>query len=217
MRLHLGCGQRYLDGYVNVDVPQAERLFAVERQPDRFADLTELRFDAGSVDEVRLHHVFEHFTRPVACALLVAWRDWLRPGGKLRVEVPDFTRTALAMLNPLAGLHAECLGARHLFGSNEAAWANHLEGWSARRLTHILEKLDYHLVKVRKDDWRGTYNLEAFAVRAAGDLPPEEARRRVHDFLALFLVDASADEVAMLEEWMRQYDAQVARSTREDG
>ncbi len=217
MRLHLGCGQRYLDGYVNVDYPQSERLFAAARQPDRFADLSDLSFEAGSADEVRLHHVFEHFTRPVACAFLVAWRTWLKPQGRLRIEVPDFTTTALAMLNPLGGLHAECVGARHLFGSNEAAWANHLEGWSGRRLTFILEQLEYRVVKVRRDAWRGTYNLEVFAVRSSADLDLDVASRCVREFLAMFLVDASADEVAMLDEWMRQYDRQLARSTGRDG
>ena len=131
MRLHLGCGHRYLDGYVNIDLPLFEHGIPVRRGPDRYADIADLRFEKSTVDEIRLHHVFEHFGRPQACALLVAWRSWLKAGGRLRIEVSDFNRTALTMLSPASGLRCECVGARHLFGSNEAPWAIHLDATSA--------------------------------------------------------------------------------------
>ena len=210
MRLHLGCGQRYLDGYVNIDFPQSAHIVAVQRKPDRYADITELRFDKGTVDEIRLHHVFEHFVRPQACALLVAWRSWLKQGGMLRIEVPDFNRTALAMLSPVSGLRSECVGARHLFGSNEAQWAVHLDGWSARRLSHILRALGYQVMDVRRSHWLGTHNLEVFAQRLSQDLPSNEAKDRVEAFLALFMVDESPSELAMLRVWLGEYERQLA-------
>ena len=210
MRLHLGCGQRYLNGYVNIDLPQSQHIGPLRRKPDKYANIAELRFEKSSVDEIRLHHVFEHFARPQACALLVAWRAWLKPGGTLRIEVPDFNRTALAMLNPAGGLRGECVGARHLFGSNEATWATHFDGWSSRRLNLILRTLGYHVVDVRHNHWRRTHNLEVFAKRRAEDLTDDDARRRVEGFLALFLVDQS--ESAILQVWLGDYERQLARS-----
>ena len=162
------------------------------------------------MDEIRLHHVFEHFARAQACAFLVAWRTWLKPGGSLRVEVPDFTRTALAMLNPASGFRADCVGARHLFGSNEAAWATHLEGWTSRRLSLILRTLGYRVVRTRHNHWRRTHNLEVFAERLSGDLSYDEARDRVQAFLARFLVDQSPSESAILHVWLGEYDRQLA-------
>jgi len=211
MRLHLGCGQRYLDGYVNIDFPESEHMVTVRRPPDRYADIADLRFEKATVDEVRLHHVFEHFARPQACAFLVAWRSWLKPGGKLRLEVPDFKRTTLAMFNPVSGLHGECVGARHLYGSNEAPWAVHFEGWTTRRLSFILRSLGYRKVGVRHNHWRGTYNLEVFAERTPDDLSDGEARRSVQAFLDLFLVDHTDFETTLLEEWLGQYESQLAR------
>ena len=161
------------------------------------------------VDEIRLHHVFEHFARPQACALLVARRSWLKPGGTLRIEVPDVNRTALAMLNPASGLRGECVGARHLFGSNEAPWAIHLEGCTTRRLSLILRTLGYRVMGVRHNHWRRTYNLEAFAERLTEDLSDDEAKGRVQAFLALFLVGQS--ESAILRVWLGDYERQLAR------
>ncbi len=217
MRLHLGCGQRYLDGYVNIDFPASEHMVTVQRPPDRYADIADLRFEKGTIDEVRLHHVFEHFARPQACAFLVAWRSWLKPGGKLRVEVPDFNRTTLSMFNPASGLRGECVGARHLYGSNEAPWAIHLEGWTKRRLSFILRSLGYRKVWVHHNHWRRTYNVEVLAERTPDDLSDIEARRRVQAFLDLFLVDHSDFETALLEEWLGQYEIQLERCVAPSG
>ena len=211
MRLHLGCGDRYLDGYVNIDLTQSAQMVPVRREPDGYADIAGLRFEKSAVDEIRLHHVFEHFARPQACALLVAWRSWLKPGGILRMEVPDFKRTALAMLNPAGGLRGECVGARHLFGSNEAPWAIHLDGWTTRRLSLILRTLGYRVMAVRRNHWQRTYNLEVLAERLTEDLSADESRRRVQAFLALFLVDQSPSESAVLRVWLGDYERQLAR------
>lgn len=51
MRLHLGCGQRYLDGYVNIDLPQSAHIVPVRREPDRYADIADLRFEKSTVDD----------------------------------------------------------------------------------------------------------------------------------------------------------------------
>ena len=86
MKLHLGCGQRYFEGYVNIDYPQSEHTVQQKSVADQFANLMELRYRKGTIDEVRLHHVFEHFPRATACALLASWNSWLKIGGILRIS-----------------------------------------------------------------------------------------------------------------------------------
>ena len=103
MKLHLGCGQQYLQGYVNVDYPASEHQVQKSLRADLYTDLTKLSYPVASIEEVRLHHVFEHFSRPVALALLCRWRDWLAPGGRLHVETPDLMASARMLVWPWVG------------------------------------------------------------------------------------------------------------------
>ncbi len=208
LKLHLGCGARYLDGYRNIDFPPSEHTVQTDIRVDEYADIRELVYRRASVEEVRLHHVFEHFTRPVALALLTAWNAWLEPGGTLRIEVPDFDRTARRVLSPLTSEKRRGVALRHIFGSQEAPWAAHLEGWSARRLAKTVEAFGFNTAVRRKNRWKGTYNVD-LSFRKTREISAAEARSVTANLLAKFLVDG---EESMLDVWMAAYDEQVAKS-----
>jgi SAM-dependent methyltransferase len=54
MRLHLGCGENYKEGYINCDISQ-------EVNPDKIVDLEEkLPFKNNSIDEIIINHTLEH-------------------------------------------------------------------------------------------------------------------------------------------------------------
>lgn len=94
VRLNLGCGDKLLPGYVNVD-------FAASRKgcaPDLLADLRALPFGGDHADEILAVHVIEHFYPWEAEALLRHWRDILRPGGRLVLECPNILSAARALL-----------------------------------------------------------------------------------------------------------------------
>jgi predicted SAM-dependent methyltransferase len=60
MKLNLGCGDKILPGYVNVDVAPSR----AGRPPDVLCDLRSLGpFEDASADEVLAVHVVEHFWR----------------------------------------------------------------------------------------------------------------------------------------------------------
>jgi predicted SAM-dependent methyltransferase len=87
MKIHLGCGNRKLDGYVNVDArPDAAA--------DEVADVGALPFPDGSVALIYACHVLEHVPRPDLAGVLAEWRRVLRPDGTLRLAVPDFKALA---------------------------------------------------------------------------------------------------------------------------
>lgn len=48
----------------------------------------------GSVDEIRASHVLEHFPHRQVPDVLKEWARALKPGGQLRIAVPDFRRIA---------------------------------------------------------------------------------------------------------------------------
>lgn len=211
MKLHLGCGQKYLEGYVNIDYPPDKHTVQDSACADKFADITRLKYKKESVDEIRLHHVFEHFPRAVACGLLVCWRSWLKLGGKLTIEVPDFERTAWSVLSPFSSHRAKTVALRHIFGSQEATWAVHYEGWTAKRMQKLLERLGFENITVKKNAWKNTYNFTITAFRTANPQNKMTAKKQVRDFLHEYLVDESASERKLIDQWLADYDALVKR------
>ena len=58
MKLHLGCGEKFLPGYVHVD---ARKFPHVDYVTDKLDNLN--MFADNSVDEIYACHVLEHFPR----------------------------------------------------------------------------------------------------------------------------------------------------------
>jgi len=86
VKLNLGCGDKILPGYVNVDVA-SER---AGKQPDVICDVRKLeKFDNGHADEILAVHVVEHFWRWEVVDILKEWVRVLKPGGKMILECPN--------------------------------------------------------------------------------------------------------------------------------
>jgi len=108
LRLHLGCGELYLPGYLNVDLPSREHTVQRTSVADLYADIARLSFAQMSIAEIRLHHVLEHFDRVTAIRLLIQWYLWLEEGGKLVIETPDFERSVRRIASPLFVSSTDC-------------------------------------------------------------------------------------------------------------
>lgn len=78
VRLNLGAGDTPLEGYINLDRKQGQEIFPLTQYAD------------DSVDEVRASHVLEHFSHRDVSDVLREWRRVLKPGGVLKVAVPNF-------------------------------------------------------------------------------------------------------------------------------
>lgn len=200
MKLHLGCGGVHLDGYRNIDLPPDEHGIQEGIEPDEFADITALSYAPRSIEEVRLHHVFEHFERPVAVRLLIDWYEWLAPGGRLVIETPDFLKCARAMLWKRSSASQMKL-LRHIFGSHEARWAVHCEGWYPKKFELFLSGLGFENVSCDRSSWKGTYNVTATAVKPHDARERAELERIGDELLALSLVDRGPSELRILEVW----------------
>jgi hypothetical protein len=157
LRLHLGCGEQHFPGYINIDYAPAHHQ-VMQVAADAYGNLLQLNFPAGSVDEIRLHHVFEHFNRVTALSLLIKWHEWLKPGGKLRLETPDLMGSAKNLVAPGATWKTKIGAARHLAGDQADGWAYHLEHWFPERFEHTLAKLGFEGVETSTRTW----NIEPF-------------------------------------------------------
>ena len=78
MKLHLGCGKRKWDGYINCDL----------KDSDCDCDIRFLPFDDESADEIVAIHVVEHFWITEVANVLRGWKNVLKTGGKLIIELP---------------------------------------------------------------------------------------------------------------------------------
>jgi len=84
MKLHLGCGKRYLKGYVHVDLadfPHIDHRHSIERLP---------MFEDNCADVIYSSHALGYFDRFEVLEVLADWRRVLKPGGILRLAMPDF-------------------------------------------------------------------------------------------------------------------------------
>lgn len=79
-KLHLGCGKKYKEGYINIDNNR-------KIKADLYHDLTEpFPFADNSVDEILCINVLEHIPHPLN--LLRECHRILKPGSKLIFRVP---------------------------------------------------------------------------------------------------------------------------------
>ena len=88
-RVHIACGERRPPGYIHVDVRE-------EVEPDIVCDVSDLpeHFQENSVHEFYWCHGLEHIPRPLQLSTLGLLKPLLKPGGILRLAVPDFQAMA---------------------------------------------------------------------------------------------------------------------------
>ena len=86
LKINLGCGDKSVPGYLNVDIVD-ER---ASNMPDIVCDIRDLSiFESNIADEVMAIHVIEHFYHWEVGDLLREWVRVLKPGGKLILECPN--------------------------------------------------------------------------------------------------------------------------------
>jgi predicted SAM-dependent methyltransferase len=84
MKLHLGCGTKHIEGYINIDIRYLPGV-------DEVNNVKFLRnYKSNSVTEIYASHVLEHFGRWEYKNVLKRWFEILEPGGVLKLAVPDF-------------------------------------------------------------------------------------------------------------------------------
>jgi len=84
IKLHLGCGNIHIDGFINIDANYLPNVDMVD-------NVRHLRkFEKGSVALIYASNVLEHLGRWEYMPALERWHELLEKGGILRVSVPDF-------------------------------------------------------------------------------------------------------------------------------
>ncbi|WP_077228756.1 class I SAM-dependent methyltransferase [Sphingomonas hengshuiensis] len=148
VKLHLGCGVKYFPGWTHVDAlayPHVDHVGPVER-----LDFAE----NSSIEVIYGCHVLEHFGRNEYRDVLVEWYRVLRkPGGILRLAVPDFRACAeLYVQGKLPRGLIDIMGL--LVGGQRDQYDYHKVLFDEPSLTATLLEVGFQ--EVRHWDWRET-------------------------------------------------------------
>jgi len=148
IKLHLGCGIRYIPDFIHIDIrkfPHIDYVTSVDKL-DMFKD--------NSVDLIYACHLLEHFRRNQIENVLKEWYRVLKPGGILRLAVPDFEKLVEVyfkykdlklILGPLVG-------------RQDYPESTHYVVFDFSTITEILKKVGFK--NIHRYDWRKTIHKD---------------------------------------------------------
>ena len=142
IKLHLGCGDNIIPGYINVDLEYSPGIVPCDAQ--------NLCYPSAYADLIYASHLLEHFSRHTYKRVLREWIRVLKPGGTLRLAVPDFDQAILHYetthkLEDIMGL---------VVGGQKNDYDYHKVIFTYDKLKKDLESLGMR--RVRYWDWRNT-------------------------------------------------------------
>jgi ubiquinone/menaquinone biosynthesis C-methylase UbiE len=83
MKLHLGCGKRYLPGFFHIDIDPYPHIDLIQS----IGDLS--NFETESIDEIYSSHAISYYDRFEAEKVLLEWNRVLKPFGQIFLVVTD--------------------------------------------------------------------------------------------------------------------------------
>ena len=146
-KLHLGCGVKHLPGWFHVDALDYDHV-------DHKGPVDDLDFiPDGQVGLIYACHVLEHFGRKETVRVLTEWRRVLRPGGVLRLAVPDYEACAKLYLSGVLDRGLEDVRGL-MIGGQRDQYDFHGNVFDTADLTRFLKEAGFS--SVRPWDWRTT-------------------------------------------------------------
>ena len=154
MKLHLGCGKRYIPGFVHMDVDDFRHI-------DDKCDVRNLpMFADGTVDLIYACHILEYFDHIEVLDVLHEWYRVLRPGGVLRLAVPDFEAMSKVYLKygNLSLIHGPLYGRMVIRVDGGERTIYHRATYDFETLRTVLELIGFQ--NVHHYDWRQTIHKD---------------------------------------------------------
>lgn len=148
VKLHIGCGRRdFGPSWVHID--------GVKYPHVKHTDVQNLPFVSESVDLIYSSHLLSYFSRSEVLFLLLEWNRVLKPGGVLRIAVPDFEAIAKLYITcgdrfPLQSFLGPLYGVMKM-GNKEIS---HKTTYDYRSLSVVLRDVGFKNIGLY--DWRHT-------------------------------------------------------------
>lgn len=148
MKLHLGCGKRYIPGYIHIDAVEYPHI-------DHVSTIDHLSFiQDESVEVIYNCHVLEHFKRKEVGRVLAEWRRVLKKGGVLRTAVPDFEKICEIYMKYKD--ISKVIGP--IFGKQDYLYNIHYNVFDFESLSEVLNHAGFG--EIKKYDWRKTEHAD---------------------------------------------------------
>jgi predicted SAM-dependent methyltransferase len=154
LKLHLGCGNKIKEDYVNIDL--------YSHLADIKLDITDLKyFEKNSVDEIFMNAVFEHIYTFEQMPALQEWLRILKPEGKLIINsTPDFEIAVDAYLKKDKGNLNEFFDiselSRYIFGqyfAEDKLGGIHKDLFTKVKMKELLEKSGFEIESIKNVHW----------------------------------------------------------------
>ena len=160
--VHLGCGNQYLDDYINVDSDDTERV-------DVIADARSLPFIDNSIETIEAYHLLEHIPRQQIKGTLEEWFRVINPHGKLVVELPDFEQNCKDLIKAIKDKDWEIANWNMMViygGDTPAPQDAHRWGYNADSVEALLKRVGFVEVEQTEPmsfhkDQAASFRLEA--------------------------------------------------------
>ena len=152
VQLHLGCGKRYIPGFIHIDLADFPHI-------DHKTDVSDLSmFEDKSVDLIYTCHVLEYFDRIQVKDVLKEWRRVLKPKGILRIAVPDFEAMVKVyqQYGDLSLIIGPLYGRWEIKGTQKVGY--HHTVYDFQSLKEVLESAGF--VNIHRYDWCETIHKD---------------------------------------------------------
>jgi predicted SAM-dependent methyltransferase len=137
LKLHLGCGNRHLEGYINIDLRKTI-------STDLVCNIRKLPYPNNTVELIETYHVIEHLSRHDLSKALKEWFGVISPGGMLIVECPDFDK---AVKEYIGGNEKRI---NNIFGLQRFLGDTHMFGYNFKRLKKLLEEAGFRDIQEKE-------------------------------------------------------------------
>jgi hypothetical protein len=138
-KLHLGSGDQYEHGWINVDLRPVG---------DVVADVRRLPISSGSICLLRAHDILEHLPADQVPGLLVEWRRLCGPGALLDIKLPNLRRLAYHISYSERSYYGGAL--ENLFGGHrwgpDGAFDTHHWGWTFESIETLLKNSGFTIL-----------------------------------------------------------------------
>lgn len=149
MRIHLGCGKRDWPGWTNVDGADFPHVVHY--------DVTLQHFHSDQADLLYSSHLLEYFDRDEGLEVLKNWYRVLKPGGVLRLAVPDWDNMIHALRFKGLGLE-DILGPLYGKMQMDDRTIYHKTVYNYYELKAALKEAGF--MNIRRYDWKKTDHAE---------------------------------------------------------